>query len=248
MSLVLALAVLVGLSLGLLGGGGSILTVPILLYGAHMDEKAAIATSLLVVSATSAFAAIHHARAGTVHWRRGLLFAAGGMTGAFSGGLVARYIPGAVLIFLFAVLMLVTAVAMWRGREGLQGTQPRHGPLPIGRILAEGLVVGLVTGLVGAGGGFLVVPALVLLGGLSMRDAIGTSLVVIALKSAAGFVGYLSHVAVDWPLALSVTGLAILGSVMGARLAHVVPAGGLRRGFSVFVAVMAVVILGQQVA
>lgn len=141
--------------------------------------------------------------------------------------------------------MLATAVAMWRGRR--EPSRLREGRLSVLRILLEGAVVGLVTGLVGAGGGFLVVPALVLLGGLPMREAIGTSLLVIALKSAAGFVGYASHVDEDWRLAVSVTTVAILGSFGGAWLARIVPADRLRRGFAVFVVAMALFILGQQI-
>lgn len=246
-ALVLGLSILVGVALGLLGGGGSILTVPILLYGAGLEEKAAIATSLLVVGVTSAFAAIAHARRGNVRWGRGLLFAAGGMAGAFGGGLVAKFIPGGILLVLFALMMLATAVAMWRGRKAPAEGHGHGGKLPVVKILTEGLVVGVVTGLVGAGGGFLVVPALVLLGGLSMQEAVGTSLIVIALKSAAGFAGYLEHVQVDWALAFGVTAAAVVGSFGGALLAHRIPAEKLRKGFAGFVVVMAIFMLVKQV-
>ena len=162
-----------GISLGLLGGGGSILTVPLLAYVAGMDAKQAIATSLLVVRHTSAVGAISHARAGRVQWRTGLVFGAAGMAGAYAGGLLARFIPGTVLLIGFAVIMIATAVAMLRGRKDDQRRRiPRS--LPAFKIVLEGLAVGLVTGLVGAGGGFLVVPALALLGGLPMPVAVGT--------------------------------------------------------------------------
>jgi uncharacterized protein len=244
LALVLALSVLIGVSLGVLGGGGSILTVPILVYVAGMDAKAAIATSLLVVGVTSAAGALSHAREGRVRWRTGLVFGAAGMAGAYAGGRLAEFIPGTVLLIAFGLMMAVTAVAMLRGR---QEVEPRDGELKVVKVVAEGAVVGLVTGLVGAGGGFLVVPALVLLGGLPMSVAVGTSLVVIAMKSGAGLLGYLHSVTIDWPLALGVTLAAIVGSVVGGRLVDRIPEARLRRGFGWFVAVMAVFVLGQQV-
>lgn len=238
------LSVLIGLSLGLLGGGGSILTVPILIYALDVAEKPAIATSLLVVGLTSAFASIQHARRGNVVWRVALVFAGAGMAGAYAGGVVARWIPANLLLILFALIMLGTSLAMWRGRR--EGGERVAGPLPLGKVVAEGLVVGLVTGLVGAGGGFLVVPALALLGGLPMHQAVGSSLVVIALKSFAGFAGYASHVDIDWTLAAVVTGAAIVGSVGGARLSLLVSPERLRRGFALFVLVMALFLLFKQ--
>ncbi|MGB3830112.1 MAG: sulfite exporter TauE/SafE family protein, partial [Ornithinimicrobium sp.] len=198
--LTLVFAVLVGVTLGLLGGGGSILTVPLLVYVAGMETKEAIATSLLVVGVTSAVGAISHARAGRVQWRTGLVFGAAGMAGAYTGGRVAEFIPGQWLLIGFAVMMVATALAMLRGRREVDPADaPTH--LPTARVIIDGLVVGLVTGLVGAGGGFLVVPALALLGGLPMPVAIGTSLVVIAMKSMAGLAGYLASVTIDWPMA-----------------------------------------------
>lgn len=246
--LVLALvaAVLVGLALGVLGGGGSILTVPILVFLAGVDTKQAIAMSLFVVGVTSAVGAVSHARAGRVRWRTGLVFGAAGMTGAYGGGRLAAFIPGTWLLVGFGVMMIVTAVAMVRGRK--EGTTPTvHGELPIGRVLAEGVVVGLVTGLVGAGGGFLVVPALVLLGGLPMTVAVGTSLVVIAMKSFAGLAGYLATVEIDWTLALAVTVAAVVGSLLGGPLAGRIPEELLRKGFGWFVVVMGGFVLTQQV-
>lgn len=246
--LAISLSLLIGVSLGLLGGGGSILTVPIMIYALGVEEKSAIASSLLVVGATSAVAVIAHARAGNVVWRTALIFAAAGMAGAFAGGKVAKFLPASLLLVLFAVIMFATAFFMWRGRKAPQKATtraPGEG-LPIGIILLEGLVVGLVTGLVGAGGGFLVVPALALLGGLPMQKAVGSSLVVIALKSFAGFAGYVSHVEVNWTLTGIVTAAAIAGSFVGARLARKVDQETLRKGFAVFVLTMAVFLLGKQ--
>jgi uncharacterized membrane protein YfcA len=244
LALVLALAVLVGISLGLLGGGGSILTVPILSYIAGMSPKAAIASSLFVVAVTSGAALIPHARAGRVKWRTGLLFGGGGMAGAFLGGRLAAHLSGHLLMMLFALMMAATAIAMLRPARTAAVATNRE--LPVATVLLEGVVVGVVTGLIGAGGGFLVVPALVLLGGLSMQTAVGTSLLVISLKSFAGLAGHLGHVDVDWPLTLAVTAIAVAGSVVGARLAGRIPPAVLRRAFGVFIIVMAGLVLAKE--
>lgn len=244
LALVLALSVLIGISLGLLGGGGSILTVPILTMAAGMETKEAIASSLFVVAVTSAAGVISHARAGRVRWRIGLTFGAAGMVGAFGGGRLAAYIPGTVLMNLFGLMMAATAIAMLR--------RPRTAAVTTGhewstaKVVAEGVVVGAVTGLVGAGGGFLVVPALVLLGGLGMELAVGTSLVVISMKSFAGLAGHLGHVSLDWPIVLAVTGTAVVGSFLGGMLAGRIPPATLRRGFGVFIIVMAAVVLARE--
>lgn len=240
------LAVVVGVTLGLLGGGGSILMVPLLVYVAGLDAKAAIATSLLVVGVTSAVSVFGHARAGRVRWRTGLIFGAAGMAGALVGGLIGGHLPGQLLMGAFAVMMVATAVAMLRGRKAVDPSAAHH-ELPIGRVLLDGAVVGLVTGLVGAGGGFLVVPALALLGGLPMAVAIGTSLLVIAMKSFAGLAGYLATVPIDWALTGVVTAAAVVGSLLGARLVARIPAEALRRGFGWFVLAMGAFVLVQQV-
>ena len=235
-ALTIGLAVFVGIALGLLGGGGSILTVPLLAYVAGMDAKQAIATSLLVVGVTSAIGAISHARAGRVQWRTGLIFGGAGMAGAYGGGLLIG----------FAVMMIAAAIAMLRGRKGVSEASTTH-RMPVATIIAEGLAVGLVTGLVGAGGGFLVVPALALLGGLPMPIAVGTSLVVIAMKSFAGLAGYLSTVQINWTVALAVTAAAVVGALIGARLTALVDPDALRKAFGWFVLVMSSVILAQEI-
>jgi uncharacterized membrane protein YfcA len=240
-----ALATVIGVSLGMLGGGGSILAVPLLVYVAGLPAKEAIATSLLVVGATSAVAVLPHARTARVRWRTGLIFGFAGMAGAYAGGRLAAYIPGTILLTAFALMMLATAIAMIRGRRT---ARPESAPpeLPVPRVVADGIVVGLITGLVGAGGGFLVVPALVLLGGLPMPVAVGTSLVVIAMKSFAGFAGYLHGVDIQWGLAAAVTAAAVLGSLAGGRLAGRIPHVALRKTFGWFVVVMGVFVLAQQ--
>ncbi len=244
MLLALALSLLIGVALGLLGGGGSILTTPILIYGLGVETKAAIATSLLVVGITSVAAVVQHARAGNVVWRTGFIFGGAGMAGAYLGGFIAGWIPATVLMVLFGGMMLATAGAMFRGRKDPgPGTGEAQA---LWKVIGEGLVVGVVTGLVGAGGGFLVVPALALLGGLPMKKAVGTSLLVISLKSFAGFAGHAAHVTIDYKLAALVATSAVAGSFIGSRLADRIPAEQLRKGFAIFVLVMAVFVLYQQ--
>lgn len=245
LALALLFSLAIGLALGLLGGGGSILTVPILVYALGVEPKEAIATSLLVVGITSLAAMIPHARAGAVRFRTGLLFGATAMVGAYGAGRVAHFVPASVLLLLFSAMMVATALAMMRPRSGAS-PEIEAKELPIGKVILEGLVVGGVTGLVGAGGGFLVVPALVLLGGLPMRAAVGTSLLVIAMKSFAGFSGYLGHVAIDLRLAALVSGAAVVGSLFGGRFAGRLSQDALRRGFGWFVLAMGVGMFATQ--
>ncbi len=241
------LALVVGGTLGLLGGGGSILTVPILVYVVGLDAHAAIALSLLVVGVTSAAALVGHARAGRVRYQVGLVFGATSMIGAYGAGQLAHLLPATLLLVAFGAMMLVTAVAMMRrgsgGDENVDRVEPR---LPILAIVAEGLVVGALTGLVGAGGGFVVVPALVLLGKLPMRTAVGTSLLVITMNSFAALAGHAASVSIDWPLAIVLTTMAVLGSVLGSTFASRVPQALLKRGFAWLVVVMAIFVLIQE--
>lgn len=246
-SLGLILSFLMGLALGMLGGGGSILTVPILIYVFGLPTKSALATSLFVVGTTSLVGVLQHGRAGNVRWRTGLLFGAVAMGGAFGGGHLAAYVPGPVLILLFAAMMLATALAMLRPAAAVRtaGESGRR-EAPLAAVIATGLLVGTFTGLIGAGGGFLIVPALVVLMGLDMRAAVGTSLLVIVLNSFAGFAGYLSHARIDLALASVVAVAAVGGSMLGVRLACRVAQPALRRGFAWFVLAMGLVMLAQQ--
>jgi uncharacterized membrane protein YfcA len=229
----------------LLGGGGSILTVPLLAYVAGMEPRHAIATSLLVVGVTSAIAAITHARAGRVRWRIAVLFGLLAMAGAYAGGLIARFVPGTILLVAFAVIMIAAGVAMLRGRKDCAVADQ---PLPVARIALLGITVGLISGLVGAGGGFLLVPALALLAGLTMPMAVGTSLVVISMQSIAGFAGHLLTEQIDWQLAAFVTAAAVVGALIGGRLVAFVNPATLRRMFGWFVLLMASVILAEEVS
>lgn len=188
-----------------------------------------------------------------MRWRTGGLFGATSMMGAFCAGMLAVHVPATLLVVLFGVLMLVTALAMMRGRPtAASGDDPsaigaRAAELPIAKIVAQGLVVGAMTGLVGAGGGFLVVPALVVFGRLPMRTAVGTSLLVISMNSLAGFAGHAQSAHVDLPLAASIASAAVLGSFVGSALAGRVTQALLRRGFAWLVVVMAVFVLLQEV-
>ncbi len=242
LALAAILALLIGVTLGLLGGGGSILTLPILVYVLHVEPKSAIATSLLVVGVTSAIAVVTHARAGRVRWRAGLTFGTAAMIGALAGSSVARFLPSEVLLLGFGAVMFVTAVLMLRGRR----VPPMGSAAATYKIMATGVAVGVVAGLVGAGGGFLIVPALALLCGLAIPDAIGTSLLVITMQSFAGFAGYAGHVSIDPRLAVGVTAAAVVGSFAGVRLGRRLSAEALRRSFAWFVLALAVLFLGKE--
>jgi len=240
-----SLALLIGLSLGLLGGGGSILTVPMLVYVLHVDAKQSIASSLFVVGVTSLVGTVAHARAGRVRWKVGLLFGVAGMIGATLGGQVAASMAGPVLLVLFAGIMLATAGAMMRGRREPAGACTLR-DLPVAKAAGIGASVGVLSGLVGAGGGFLVVPALALVGGLSMGDAVGTSLLVIAMQSLAGFARHAAHTPLDWTLLGVVTVAAILGSLAGSRFASKLPPATMRRAFAWLVLGMAIFMLARE--
>lgn len=250
----LALAALIGLALGLLGGGGSILTVPIFVYVLGFGVKEAIAMSLAVVGATSFFGALGHWRAGNVDLRVAGVFGAVAMVGTYAGARLAVFFSGSAQLALFAVVMLVAAIFMFRGRsESLPllplepGTAPPPPParMSIALIVVEGLGVGVLTGLVGVGGGFLIVPALVLLGRVPMKQAVGTSLLVIAMKSGAGFYGYLGQVDVDWGFMAGFSAVAIVGTLGGTYLVRFVSQARLQRAFAVFLLVMGSWILYQ---
>ena len=233
----------IGVILGLLGGGGGILAVPMLVYVLGVAAKPAIASSLFFVGTTSAIGAALAARARRVRWKMGGLFAAGSMTGAFGGGKLARFVPESVLLATLATVMLVTALAMLRGRKEREGAARA---ISVHYILLIGALVGVVSGLVGAGGGFLIVPALTLFGGLAMHDAIGTSLLVIALQSLAGFAGHVGHVELDPQLLATMTGAAAIGMFTGTGLGKRISAQSLKRGFAAMVFVTGVFVLGRE--
>jgi uncharacterized membrane protein YfcA len=247
LALAISLALLVGVSLGLLGGGGSILTVPILRYALGLDAPAAAAGSLVLVGVTSVAALVTHARAGRVRWLTGAMFGGSGMVGAFLAGQLAGQIPPAATMLTLAAMMFGTALAMLRGRRA----PPPPDGTPTGRlarVLLQGLLLGALTSFVGAGGGFIVVPALVLLAGLPMEAAVGTALVVISLNAAAALAGYALNpaVAIPWATILPMSAAAIAGSVLGGRLVARVSPDALRRGFAWFVIGMGFFVFGME--
>jgi uncharacterized membrane protein YfcA len=233
------LSVVIGVVLGMLGGGGAILTVPMLVYIVGLPPKDSIATSLFVVGVTSAVSVVVRVRSDVVRWRIGVAFGSAAMLGAFAGGRVAAWLPASVLLLVFATLMISSAIAMLRRASPPMGErEPASGTLAIARVTALGGLVGLLSGLVGSGGGFLIVPALALIGRLSIRESIGTSLFVIALQSFAGFAGHLSHAELDWQLTSVVTAGCVAGALLGGWLGRRLPAGALRSGFAWLVLAM----------
>lgn len=245
-------ALLVGLVLGLLGSGGSILTVPVLVYLVGEPSKLAIAESLGIVAVISLVGALPFAYRRLVNWRSVLLFGIPGMAGAYLGAYLSQFMAGAVQLAIFAGVMLLAAAMMFRRPASPPEEEEDAGVRVYWKVMFDGLGVGVLTGLVGVGGGFLIVPALVLLGGLSMHLAIGTSLVIIAAKSVSGFVKYMDvmenvGLAIHWDLVLVFSGIGIVGSIIGGRIGAYVPQAGLKRGFAVFLVLMGVVILGQNV-
>ena len=237
-----ALAALVGLSLGLMGGGGSILTVPIFVYVLGYDPKLAIAMSLPVIGITSLAGAVGHWRAGNVHLRTAISFGLIAMVGAFGGARAARFLSGGVQLALLAVIMLAAALMMYRSaqRTPTAGTTETVASrdMPVALLVPVALTVGVITGLVGIGGGFLVVPALVVLAQAPMKRAVGTSLLVIAMNSLSGFVGYLGQVQVPWTFVSAFTTIAVAGILVGTWGSHFVSQRALKRGFALFLIVM----------
>lgn len=237
------LAALIGLTLGLLGGGGSILTVPVFVYVLGFEAKEAIAMSLAVVGAVSLVGAAGHWRAGNVDLRAAVAFGAFAMAGTFGGARLSAFFSGAAQLTVFAVVMLAAAVFMFRGRHDDGEAAP--GRMRLLPTAAVGVGVGVLTGLVGVGGGFMIVPALVLLARVPMRRAVGTSLLVISMNAATGFAGYLGRVEVPWGFMAAFAAVAVAGILAGAWLVRFVPQRALRRGFAVFLLAMGTAILWQ---
>lgn len=226
------LALLIGLLLGMLGGGGSVLLVPLLLYVLKLEPKAALASSQLILAATSLVAMGVHARAGRVVFPTGAVFGLAGMVGAYLGGRTAHYLPGKLLLFGFVALMAISAIQMLRKRKRTE-TAATGAPAGIPwRGAAVGLPTGFVAGLLGAGGGFLIVPALLFFGRLPIEKAVGTSLLVIMLQSLAGALGYMQHATVELPVVASLSGAMAASSIVGGLLSQRLPAARLRQLFA----------------
>ena len=250
------LAVGIGLSLGLVGGGGSILAVPILIYVMGVSSREAIAMSLFIVGSVSLLGVIPYARQGFIKWRVVAEFTPAAMIGAYLGTQLVKlpWVTDTVQLVSFGVVMLAASVLMIRKGSGrskhsdlssISGLVPQRFPTWL-MIAAQGLGVGLVTGAVGVGGGFLIIPVLVLLSHTPMKTAVGTSLLIIALNSAAGFAGYLNQVSIDWELTLSFTLAAGLGTILGGQLSRSIEASTLQKGFGYFVLAIAIFVLVQR--
>lgn len=240
----LALALVVGFVLGLLGGGGSILALPIFLYVFLVPVKPAIAMSLAVVGMSAAIGFLSHWRQGTVHLRIAVPFGVCAMAGAFVTARLARHVPEQAQLTLFGVFALSASVMMLRdslkprGANGGAGSvtppAPRFSPF----LALQALGVGALTSLIGAGGGFVIVPALVLLANVPVREAVGSSLLIITMNASSGFVGYLGQVPINWPLVGSFTGVAAVGAIGGTRMVRHVPQHRIKQGFAVMILVL----------
>lgn len=252
-------SVLIGVSLGLIGGGGSILTVPVLVYLFHVNPVLATSYSLFIVGLTSLIGAYPKYRHGLVDLKTAIIFGIPSIAAVFlTRKFLMPVIPEQLfsvgsftitkpilIMILFALLMVAASVSMIRnGIKVSDENELRRFNYPM--ILLEGTVVGILTGLVGAGGGFLIIPALVLLSKLPMKMAVGTSLLIIAAKSLIGFTGDLSHYSIDWKLLLFVTLAAIGGIFLGNGLNNRIPGEKLKKGFGWFVLVMGIYILVKE--
>ncbi len=241
-------ALLIGISLGLLGSGGSILTVPVLIYLVGEPEKVAIAESLGIVASISLVGAIPYAIRKEVDWKSVIFFGIPGMAGTYGGAALSQFLSGTTQLLIFAVVMILAAYMMIRDGKVVEKDEDFSATRWV--MIGEGLVVGVLTGLVGVGGGFLIIPALVIIGGLSMRIAVGTSLFIIAAKSSMGFYKYLDvlkseSLNVNWELLAVFTVVGILGSFVGGKLSRKIPQQSLKKGFGYFLVVMGLYILGS---
>lgn len=235
-------ALLIGVTLGLLGSGGSILTVPVLVYLVDIPEKVAIAESLAIVGVVSLAGAVPCALKNKIHYRSIIYFGIPGMAGTYGGAFLAKYVTGTFQLLVFAGVMILAAWMMFRDSERLIDDTERT-PHAKWKLALEGTGVGILTGFVGVGGGFLIVPALVLLGGLSIHLAIGTSLAIISMKSFTGFVKYLDvlkdlDLSVDWSLLALFSAIGILGSFIGNRAGKYLSQAHLKKGFAIFLVLM----------
>lgn len=229
-----AFAVLIGLSLGLMGGGGSILTVPVLVYSLGIDPKTAIALSLAIVGFTSIFGIIGHFRNQNINFKVISFFAPITMIGSLAGSYLSTLISGQVQLLLFALIMLASSILMIKGRE--ESTETKRPKTSL--LIFSGLIVGIISGIVGVGGGFLIVPALVLLANIPMKKAIGTSLVVISLSSLTGFIGHALHMDIPWSFLVKFILFSGAGIILGTNLVKYIPQAKLKVSFGYFLILM----------
>jgi uncharacterized membrane protein YfcA len=257
-------SIFIGISLGLIGGGGSILTVPVLVYLFGISAELSTAYSLFIVGTTALVGGIRNATLGNVNYKTAVVFTIPAFIAVYvTRAFIVPKIPAeivsigdfvltkniAIMIF-FALVMLAASVSMIRDKRGkVEETDEEVEPqFNVPAIIAEGAVVGVLTGIVGAGGGFLIIPALVLFAKIPMKKAVGTSLLIIAAKSLIGFIGDVQRpdLEIDWTLLLSVTAIAVVGIFIGIYLAKFIDGKKLKKGFGWFVLLMAVYIIGKQ--
>lgn len=244
-----------GVLLGVFGSGGSIITMPALLYLLDVEPKSAIAMSLGIVAITATITALQHWLKGNVNLKVTAIFGAFGIVGTYLGALLGIITPVAMQLSIFALVMLAAAWKMLKPRPQhksvsaacVETAECDCNELHYGHIAVHAIAVGILTGVVGVGGGFLIVPSLVLLSGLSMKQAVGTSLSIVALKSFAGFAGYAGAVTIDYSMLAMFTAIAIIGSLIGSQVGHRLPEAVLKRGFGGFLVVVASYILLKQV-
>ncbi|MGW6172572.1 sulfite exporter TauE/SafE family protein [Arthrobacter sp. NPDC055138] len=238
MTLSLLLGLLVGVVLGLVGGGGAIIAVPALVYGVGMSPAQAIPTSLLVVGVSSLAALLPRIREG-LNWPIIALVGAAGIPAAWGGAAVGRVLDPNVLMLAFSAIMVLAGIRMLAGTretDGSCGTGPGRALRACApKALAVGLLVGFLTGLLGVGGGFLIIPALTIFLGLRMKQAVGTSLAIIVINSAAGFSAHAAGFSIDWPTTLAFAVPAVVGSVVAARLARRLKDKHVRISFAVLI-------------
>jgi len=242
---ILLLATLVGISLGLLGAGGSVLALPILRYAAHLPTSVAVPMSLATVGTVSLVGVFSAALQGRVRWKKGLAFALIGSLGTLLGVGLAGQLAEWVQMLAFLLVVLVTAGRMLRPARPAE-VSAKAPSLGVADMVLRALSVGMLTGVVGVGGGFLIVPALVLLFGFSIREATATSLLVIAFNSGVGLAAYSQAVELDWGLGLRFTAAALIGMFSGQALARKVPAAGLQRLFGLLLLGVAALIVVQE--
>lgn len=236
-------AALIGLALGTLGGGGSILTVPVLVYVLGFDPKLAIVMSLPVVGAAALVGVLSHWRAGNVRLQTAATFGSVAMVGSYTGARASVWFSGRAQLLILGTVMVAAAVSMLRNAAE-EEPQDSASPRPA-LLLAVGLGVGVLTGLIGIGGGFLIVPALVILGRVPMKAAVGTSLLVIVLNSTSGFLGHYGREVVPWGFVMRFTSVAMIGILAGTALVHHIPTRQLKRAFAFLLVIIGALILWQ---
>lgn len=231
--------------LGTLGAGGSVLTVPALVYLLGQPVGPATTASLAIVAANAAVGAVGNRRAGTIDVRLALGFGAAGIGGALAGARLNRLADGETILFLLALVMLLAAASLWRGRPEGDGRVRAAGAARVAIVAALGLVVGVMTGFFGVGGGFLIVPVLVLLLGVPLRTAIGTSLLVISITALAGLAGHLVGGEIDWPITIAFGGAGMVGAWIGVRSGRRMSSERLQRMFAVMLLALAAFLLAR---